>query len=44
MVWDLSHATPVTGKALGIVVVVLAVTGMLAVRHRSPSRGAEHVD
>jgi hypothetical protein len=44
MVWDLSHATPATGKALGIVVVVLAVTVVLAVGRRSPSRKAEHVD
>jgi hypothetical protein len=29
MVWDLSHATPAAGKALGIVVVVLAVTAAL---------------
>ena len=38
MVWDLSHATPAAGKALGIVVVVLAVTAVLVVGRRSPSR------
>jgi hypothetical protein len=44
MVWDLSHATPAAGKALGIVVVVLAVTAVLAVGRRSPSRRANRVD
>ena len=44
MVWGLSHATPVAGKALGIVVVVLAVTAALAVARGSAARRAEHVD
>ena len=44
MVWDLSHATPAAGKALGIVVVVLAVTAVLTVGGHSPSGEADHVD
>jgi len=44
MVWDLSHSTPAAGKALGIVVVVLAVTAILVVGRRSPSRSAHRVD
>jgi hypothetical protein len=44
MVWDLSHATPAAGKALGIVVVVLAVTAGLTVARGSAARRVEHVD
>jgi len=44
MVWGLSHASPAAGKALGIVGVVLAVTAVLAVGHRSPARKADRVD
>jgi hypothetical protein len=39
MVWDLSHATPAAGKALGIVATVLVVTAALVV-----GRGRRGVD
>jgi hypothetical protein len=44
MVWGLSHANPAAGKALGIVVVVLAVTAVLIVGQRSHPRRADRVD
>jgi hypothetical protein len=44
MVWDLSHATPAAGKALGIVMIVLVVTAALVVGRRAPSRSTGRVD
>ena len=44
MVWDLSHATPAAGKALGIVAIVLVVTAALVVGRRAPFRSTGRVD